>query len=67
MSVYSSGSMLDSSELTIGCFPFVLLGVVLGSTMFAVTSGYAASDKVLFVREQRFLAERETDVEPVEH
>jgi len=31
--------------------------------MFAVTSGYSASEKVLLVREQRLLADRETDVD----
>ena len=57
------GSVSDSSELTIGCFLLVLLGVVLGSTMFAVTLGYSASKKVLLVRERRLLAEWETDVD----
>ena len=31
--------------------------------MFAVTSGYSASEKVLLVRERRLLAEREIDVD----
>ena len=53
--------MLDSSELTIGCFSLVLFGVVLGPTMFAVTSGYSVSEKVLLMREGRLLAEREID------
>ena len=56
-----SGSMSDSSELTIGCFPLFLLGVVLGHTMFAITSWYSASEKVL-VRERRLLVDREADV-----
>ena len=30
--------------------------------MFAVTSGYSVSEKVLFVRELRLLADREVDV-----
>ena len=51
--------MSDSSELTIGYFLLVLFDVVLGPTMFAVTSGYSVSEKVLFVRVRCLLAERE--------
>ena len=58
-----SGSESDSSELTIGCFPLVLLEEVLGPTMFTVTSEYSVLEKVLLVREQRLLAEREIDVD----
>ena len=43
-------------------FLLLLLGVVLGLTIFAVTSGYFVSEKVLLVRERRLLADRETDV-----
>ena len=50
-------------ELTIGSFPLVWLGIVFGPTIFAVTSGYFVSEKVLFVRERRLLAERETGVD----
>jgi len=46
------GSVSDSSELTIGYFPLVLLGVMLGPTMFTVTSRYSASEKVLLVLKQ---------------
>ena len=55
--------MLDSSELIIGCFLLVLLGVVLGPTMLAATSGYSVSKKVLLVQERRLLAEQETNVD----
>ena len=55
------GSSSDSSELTAGCFPLLLLGVVLGPVMFAVTSGYSVSEKVLFLWERRLLADREVD------
>ena len=55
--------MSDLSELTIGCFPLVLLGVVLGATMFLVTIGYSVSEKVLLVWERRLLAKREIDVD----
>ena len=54
--------MSDSSELTAGCFLLLLLGVVLGPTMFAVTSGYSVSEKVLFLWKRRFLADREVEV-----
>ena len=60
MLVHSFGLVSDSSELTIGCFPLVLFSVVHEPTMFAVTSGYSVSEKVLFLRERRLLAERET-------
>ena len=46
-----------------GCFPLVLLGLVLRPIMFAVTSKYSASEKVLLVQERRLLAEREIDVD----
>ena len=39
--------MSDSSELKIGCFPFVMFGIVLGPTIFVVTSGYSVLEKVL--------------------
>ena len=55
--------MLDSSELTIGSFLLLLLGVVLRPTIFAVTSGYSVSEKVLFVQEQRLLIDWETNVD----
>ena len=58
-----SDSVSDSSELTIGCFLLILLRVVLGPTMFAVTSGYSVSEKVRLVRERRLLAERKIDVD----
>ena len=58
-----SGSMSDSPELTIGCFLLVLLGVMFGPTMFAVTSGYSISEKALLVWERCLLAEQETDVD----
>ena len=57
------GSVSDSSELTIGRFPLVLLGVVLGPTMFAVTSGFSVSAKVLLARERRLLVDQETDAD----
>ena len=57
-----SGSASDSSELTVSCFPLLLLGVVLGPTMFVVTSGYSVSEKVLLVRERRLLADQEVDI-----
>ena len=57
-----SGSVSDSSELTIGCFSLVVFGVVLRPTMFAVTSGYSMSEKVLFVRQRRLLVEQEVGV-----
>jgi len=53
----------DSSELTIGYFPLLLFGVVLGPTMFTVTSGYSVSERVLLVREQRLLVDWETDID----
>jgi len=37
-------------------------GMVLGPTIFEVTSGYSTSEKILFLREQRLLAELETEV-----
>ena len=57
-----SGLASDSSELIIGYFSLLLLGVVLGSAMFAVTLGYSVSEKVLFVQERRLLADREVNV-----
>ena len=63
MPVHSSGSMSDLSEQTIGCFPLVLLGVVLGPIKFAVTSGYSTSEKVLLMRERCLLADQENDVD----
>ena len=63
MSVHSFWLVSDLSELTIGCFPLVLLGVVLGPTIFAVTSGYSVSEKVLLVREWRLLADRESNMD----
>ena len=59
----SSGSASDSSELTIDCFSLLLLGVVLGPIMFAITSGYSVSENVLLVRERRLLADQETDID----
>ena len=41
----------------------VLFGVILGPTMFAVTSWYSASEKVFLVRERCLLAEQETNVD----
>jgi len=35
---------------------------VLGPTIFVVTSGYSASEKVLLVRERSLLIERETGI-----
>ena len=58
-----SGSVSDSSELAIDCFPLLLLGVVLEPTMFTVTSGYSMSEKVLLLRERRLLADRESDID----
>ena len=52
--------MADSSDLIIGYFPLVLFGVVLVPTMFAVTSEYSVSEKILFLRERCLLAERKT-------
>jgi len=46
-----SGSVSDSSELTIGYFPLLLFGVVLGPTMLTVNSGNSASEKILLVVE----------------
>ena len=54
--------MSNSSELTIGYFSLLLLSVVLGPAMLAVTSGYFVSEKVLLVRERCLLADREADV-----
>jgi len=45
------------------CFPIVLLGVVLGPTIFSLTSRYSSSEEVLLARERHLLAERETDVD----
>ena len=61
-SLKPDGSSSDSSELTIGCFPLDLLGEVFGPNMFEVTSGYSVSvsEKVLFLRERRLIAELET-------
>ena len=53
------GSLSDSSELTAGCFPLDLLGMVLKPTMFEVISGYSTSEKVLFMRERCLLVELE--------
>ena len=47
---------------TIGCFPLVLFGVVLGPTMFAVTLGYSVSEKVLLLWDRRLLADRKVEV-----
>ena len=58
-----SGSASDSSELTIGSFLLLLLGAVLRPAMFAVTSKYSISEKVLLVRERRLLVDRETDAD----
>ena len=58
----SSGSISDSSELTVGCFSLLLLGVVLESTMFVVTLGYSASEKVPLLWERRLLTDREVEV-----
>ena len=63
MLVHSFSLVSNSSELTIGCFLLVLLGVVHEPTIFAVTLGYSISEKVLFVWERHLLAERETDVD----
>ena len=52
-----------SSQLGVGCFPLVFLGVVFRPTMFAVTSEYSVLEKVLLMRERRLLAEQETDVD----
>ena len=41
----------------------IKFGIVLGPTMFIVTSGYSASEKVFLVWERRLLAEWETDVD----
>ena len=49
----------DSSELRANCFPFDLLGVVLGPTMLDVTSRYSTSESDFFLREHRLLAELE--------
>ena len=57
-----SGSVSESSELTAGCFPLLLLSVVLGPAMFAVTSGYSMSEKVPLLWERRLLADREVEV-----
>ena len=50
------------SDLTIGCFSLLLLGVVHGHAMFEVTSGYSMSENVLFLWEWRLLADRKVDV-----
>ena len=62
MLVYSFGFVSDSSELTVGCFFLLLLGVVLGPAMFAVTSGYSVSEKVPLLWERRLLTDREVEV-----
>ena len=49
--------------MTIGCFPLLLLGVMLGSIMFVVTSGYSVSAKFLLAWEQRLLVNLETDAD----
>ena len=43
-------------------FPLLLLDVMLGPTIFAVTLGYSISEKALFVREQHLLTDWEVDV-----
>ena len=48
--------MSNSSELTAGCFPLLLL------VMFAVISGYSVSEKVLLLWERYLLADREVGV-----
>ena len=62
MTVHSSGSSSDSSEFTTSCFLLLLLGELLGPAIFAVTSGYSVSEKVLFLWERCFLADREVEV-----
>ena len=57
-----SSSSSDSSELTAGYFSLLLLGVMLGLAMFAMTSGYSVSENVLFLWERRLLADREVEV-----
>ena len=57
-----SGSVSDSSELTVGYFCLLLLGVVLRPAMFAVSSGYSISDKVLFLWERGLLTDWEVEV-----
>jgi len=52
-------STSDSFELTASCFSLDLLGVELGPTMFAVTSGYSMSENDLFFLDCRLLAESE--------
>ena len=47
-----SGSVSDSSELTTGYFPLLLL------VIFVVISGYSVSEKVLLLWEQFLLADR---------
>ena len=49
--------MSDSSELTTGCFPLLLL------VMFVVISGYSVSEKVLLLWERYLLADREVKVD----
>ena len=56
------GSVSDSSELTVGYFFLLLLGIVLRPAMFAVTSGYSVSEKVPLLWERRLLAGREVEV-----
>ena len=57
-----SGSVSDSSELTIGCFSSSTWCSA-WPTMFTVTSGCSTSEKVLLVPERRLLAKWETDVD----
>ena len=59
----SFSSVSDSSELTISYFLLLLLGIVLGPNMFAVTSEYSVSEKVSLARERRLLVDRETDTD----
>ena len=47
--------MSDSSELTAGCFPLLLLA------MFAVTSGYSMSEKASLLWKRHLLADQEVE------
>ena len=55
-------STSDSSELRASCFPFDLLGMALGPTMFEVTSGYSTSENNFFLRDHHLLNEFEFEV-----
>ena len=52
-------STSDSFELTASCFHLDLLGVKLGPTMFAVTSGYSMLENDFFFLDRSLLAEFE--------